>query len=406
MLRNTRVLSVAIMVALAWLVPVDAQAAPIGAGTEIGVDFSNTNGAGTNYNLFNANGGIGAGSVTDTSGIVVDGVSLSLAGGDFFNGGAGSTAPSFPATVRNDFTGSSGWGQTVLTISGLDDSLHYDWVSSSSHTSGGRINRVTLTGLVGGPQSLDLPRTPGSEHSFYGIQPTAGTITATASETLAGNPILNGVKLTAVDPPPPIAVGTVIGMDFGSTNGAGTNYNLFPTNGAIGAGSVIDLSGAIVEGVSLTLEGGEFFNGNAGSAAPSFPDAAVRNDFTGAGGGAPDEVVLTIDGLDPSFLYDWVSTSSHTSTGRINRVTLEGLVGGSQFLDLPRDPTSEHIFTGIRPTAAGVITVRVTEILWNNPILNGARLEATQFVPEPSSFTLAAGLLGLGLGLCGWRRRK
>ena len=87
-------------------------------------------------------------------------------------------------------------------------------------------------------------------------------------------------------------------------------------------------------------------------------------------------------------------------------MTLTGLAGGSQSQDWPRTPGSEHSFYGIQPTAAGVITVRVTEILANNPIFNGARLEATKFVPEPSSFTLAAGLLGLGLGLFGGRRRK
>ncbi|NQT36628.1 MAG: PEP-CTERM sorting domain-containing protein [Planctomycetes bacterium] len=408
MSRTTVILSVAFMAVLAWLVPADAHAAPISVGTVIGVDIGNTNGSVSNYNLLDSiPDTIAAGSVIDTSSVTVDNLSLNLTatGSGGWAGGAGSTAPSFPdANVRNDFRWAGGTGAGIaLTISGLDNSLYYNWVSTSSHTSTGRNNRMTLTGLVGGLQSQDSARTPTSEHRFYAIQPTAGTITATVTETLANNPIFNGVKLTAVDAPKPIGVGTVIGVDFGTVNGGGVNYNLFPGNGAIAAGSVIDTSGVVVQGASLTLTGGQFFNGNGPSTAPSFPDE-VRRDFTGASGG--NGVVFTLSGLDPNYLYDWVSTSSHGTGTRINRVTLSGLVGGDQFLDDPRSPTSEHNFTGIQPTAAGVITATVTDIGAGNPILNGVQLVATEaVVPEPSSFVLA-GLGLLSLVVFGRRRRR
>jgi len=384
-----------------------AAAVPIGVGTEIGVDIGNTNGTVSNYNLLNSiPDTIAAGSVIDTSSVTVDNVSLNLtaAGSGGWGGGAGSTAPSFPdANVRNDFRWAGGGGsQIVLTISGLDNSLYYNWVSTSSHTSTGRNNVVTLSGLVGGNQSQADARDPASEHRFYAIQPTAGTITATVTETLANNAILNGVKLTAVDAPKPIEVGTQIGVDFSGVNGDGVNYNLFPSNGAIAAGSVIDTSGVVVQGVSLSLSGGVFFNGGGPSTVPSFP-VEVRRDFTGDSG-AGSAVVLTISGLDPNYLYDWLSTSSHGTGSQINRVTLSGLVGGDQFQDDPRSPTSVHSFTGIHPTAAGVITATVTDIGANNPIINGVQLTATTFIPEPSTFLLAAmGLLGL---LAFGRRRK
>ena len=411
MSRTTVILSAAFLAALSWIVPAGAQAAAIGVGTQIGLDFSSFNGGGTNYNLFPGNGAIGAGSVTDTSGVVVDGVSLTLAGGTFFNGNAGSTAPSFPTAVRNDFTGSSP-NPFTLTIGGLDPSFVYVWVSSSSHsggTAGNRDDRVTLTGIVDGAQTLAVTRQANSEHLFTGIQPTAaGVITATMTEDLANNPILNGVLLTAVAPPAPIGVGTVIGVDFSAVNGGGTNYNLFATNGAIGAGSVIDTSGAVVEGVSLTLAGGAFFNGNAGSTAPSFP-GEVRNDFTGS---SPNPFTFTISGLDPNFLYDWVSSSSHsgsTAGNRDDRITLTGLVGGPQTLAVTRQAYSEHLFTGIQPTAAGMITATMTEDLANNPILNGLRLEATgrvaDDIPEPATIAMLS-LAFAGLGGYVRRRRR
>ena len=54
----------------------------------------------------------------------------------------------------------------------------------------------------------------------------------------------------------PLAVGTTIGIDCGSTPTA--NWNNFGTSATIQASAVRDLKGTIIDGVSITLAAGTF----------------------------------------------------------------------------------------------------------------------------------------------------
>ena len=216
MFRNKAVLSVALIAALLWIVPAGAQAGTIGVGTEIGVDFSDIQGVGTNYNLFTTpSTTIPAGSVIDTSGDMVDGVTVSLGAIDLGGGGAGwmgpptgSLVPSFPDEVRGDVV--YGDNPLEVTFGGLDPNLKYNLIAASSWGNDGTdvSTTVTVSGLVGGDQSSSMPRHWTAEHVFNDIQPDVGgqIILSVTDAGQWNQPTLNGVLLTAVPEPSTLAL--------------------------------------------------------------------------------------------------------------------------------------------------------------------------------------------------------
>ena len=213
----------------------------------------------------------------------------------------------------------------------------------------------------------------------------------------------------------PIALGTKIGIDIGPSNTA--NWNNFAAHETVGAGSVVDLSGTTVDGVSITTTsvpvGNLFYNNdgannwaglstNGGSAPSEFVDS-VTTDIGGSFTGGL--FTITIDGLDTGFLYDIVTVSTAGPTASVETVTVVG-ASTSAPLGLTRAQTFGglfHSFSDIAPTAGGTITIEHTASN-GNPISNGVLLTTAEAViPEPSTLVLAA--LGL-LGLLGFRRRR
>ncbi len=202
---------------------IPAQAAVMVVGTEIGIDLGTTSATTTNWANFSATGTIGAGSVTDTSGTEVDGVSIAFSQTfdnvpDAGNGGGRTTwsaspaLPAVPVTAFGDFVWASGSGAThTLVLSGLDASLFYDIVviNQTIGADSTKEDMVTITG-AGLPSSNTIVRTDangGQYHSFTAVAPTlAGLITIDSTHEEGTNPVLNAVLITAIPEPSAFAL--------------------------------------------------------------------------------------------------------------------------------------------------------------------------------------------------------
>jgi len=192
-----------------------------------------------------------------------------------------------------------------------------------------------------------------------------------------------------------------------------TNWNSFTDLGSISAGSVTDLTGATLTGVSIDVAStvADFWevgtsnwpglDSKGGSAPDAFVDS-VTDDFGGVTGGT---LVVTISGLNSSLTYDiYGVTQVNSNPSRQDTLTITGdmTYGPSTILRSTSVSGSFHTFTDVSPDTDGDIVITLSEDVsgFKNPIINGLLINA---VPEPSSICLlAAGLLGL---LC-LRRRK
>jgi hypothetical protein len=206
----------------------------------------------------------------------------------------------------------------------------------------------------------------------------------------------------------PISAGRMIGIDIGST--FTTNWNNFSTDSTIAGGSVVDLTGTVVDGVAIATSNGQFYNtdgtdnwgglaANGGSLPPEFVDSVVTDiggNFS-LGDGVP--FTVTITGLSTALTYNLVAVTTAGLTP-IDTITVIGAVASApSAISRPTtlaSPWPFHSFTGIAPTAGGTITIQVVDTSdFSNPILNGVLITA---VPEPNSLTmLAFGMLSLWL---------
>jgi hypothetical protein len=256
---------------------IHAQAAPLAVGTEIGVDFGNDPLPSNNFNApaFVQTGSIAAGGIIDTTGATVDGVGFSWTSNNnlFASSSGGNVTAGDPAVFNSsntdDWYGVSNLGTPgtiTLTFSGLDDAFSYDLVIGSAGGNGG--NADTTWTADGQSFTTDADATDGSAYVTLSGLSTDGSgnlvITGDGAGARTDIPVVSALHLTATDGTPPptgedLAVGTVIGVDFGAADGtsASSNWNdvAVITSGSLAAGTMIDTSGVGVNGVAFSWDG-------------------------------------------------------------------------------------------------------------------------------------------------------
>lgn len=208
-----------------------------------------------------------------------------------------------------------------------------------------------------------------------------------------------------------VALGDKIGIDLGPSTT--TNWNNITTNNAgVAAGSVSNLAGTIMDGVSITTSNAQFTNNdgtnnwvglstNGGSAPVEFVDS-VTTDIAGnysLGDGSP--YTITLSGLDDSFTYSLVAVTT-AGYAPIDTVTVNG--GTPSAISRPDSQASGlfHSFSGLTTDGSGNITIKVVDTsATSNPILNGALLTVTA-IPETSTMVSVI----LSAVFLGFRRRR
>ena len=187
----------------------------------------------------------------------------------------------------------------------------------------------------------------------------------------------------------PLAVGTTIGIDCGPTPTA--NWNNFGASATIQAGAVRDLTGTILDGVSISLAGG-FFNNDGvapwmGAPADSLIDLpnTVTGDLVGG-----EEVMVTLSGLNLNLAYNISAvTAANAAFNRIDTVTVVGS-GAALTSKLPRGQSAQdgiyHSFLNLRPNGDGVIQLTVTDASGNrNSVINLVLVEPIHKSEAPGS---------------------
>jgi hypothetical protein len=207
-----------------------------------------------------------------------------------------------------------------------------------------------------------------------------------------------------------LAINDKLGIDFGPI--LTTNWNnITDANGnqTIAAGSVVSISGGILDGVSIVTAGGQFANSDGtnnwvglqsnpavipGLKAPAEFVDSVTTDIAGnfnTGDGNP--YTITIRGLNNSFIYSLI-TAAAASFDSIDTVTVNGGPGQGFSRPLAVSDGLYTSFTGLTTDGSGNLIIRVTDTsTGQNPIINGALLTV---IPEPSGALLGAiGFLAL-----------
>jgi len=197
-------------------------------------------------------------------------------------------------------------------------------------------------------------------------------------------------------------------FDFGDSSlmTVGNYNNVIHTNATLtpgpSIGNAIDTSGGFT-GISLSESGFNTGDNQSGTTTPTgaaslFDSQATRDSLFGHtvvfnGQGPLLMGTLTISGLNPSAIYDFVFFASRTGVTD-NREALYTVIGAntlSSVLDAANNTANVATILGISPTGAGGITVQVSPGPNNNNSSGffylGA-MEMTQ-VPEPSTTVLS-----------------
>lgn len=199
--------------------------------------------------------------------------------------------------------------------------------------------------------------------------------------SFAAGLFLSGPGISAA----PLAKGMKLGIDFGPTTTAGWN-NIVANNQGKAAGTVINLGGTVIDGVSITTANSNFVNndgsdnwtglaGKGGSAPPEFTDSVVTDiagNFFGGGNDTPFRITLT--GLDPTLTLrvDAVTTAANNPTDSVS-VTGAVVHGPSAISrSVSHNQGLFHTFTGVHANASGILVIEVIDSsAGSNPIING-----------------------------------
>ncbi len=431
------------------------NSSPLANGDTLKFDFSTAGdgdgGSTQDWNQFAGPGSsssigtstIAAGRVRrDGDGSIVDGVSASFqvnGTGGFNNdpnssGWGGLASDPFLIGAADDIVFSN--DSTVLTVSGLDDSLSYDVRAYSLiNNQPGRIVDLEVTNGGGAVTRDNLDRqvtfntVPLSNDLIFSNIMTDGSGNITVTADADGDFFaFNALTVTAFDLPTPLVGGDVLKFDLSDAGdgdgGSLDDWNQFngpassssiPTS-TIAAGRVRrDGDGSFVAGVSATLEinGSAGFNndalaaGWAGLATDPFLVAAA-DDIAFSNG----SIVLTLSGLDDSLTYNLRAYSLIDQPGRIvdveatdgaGTILRDNLDRGVLFGTVPLD--SDLIFSDLSTDGQGNIIVTF-DADGDFFALNALTLEAnpSAIIPEPASSMLWS-LLGLAGLRRGVRRR-
>ena len=181
-----------------------------------------------------------------------------------------------------------------------------------------------------------------------------------------------------------ISAGQKIGIDFGPT--VTDNWNNVPGNGITEDGDVVDTSGAVLSGISITVADGGFFNNdgadnwmglgtNGGSAPAEFADS-VTTDIAGRGG-TPDPFLITVAGLNDSLVYDVVAVcTSIPPYANEETLTINGNVSQSVTRSDTRDNGVFHYLPEVSTDGSGNLALAFTNDPQNNPIVCGILITA------------------------------
>lgn len=188
----------------------------------------------------------------------------------------------------------------------------------------------------------------------------------------------------------PMAVGTNIGIDCGPTptakwNNVGASAN-FP------AGTVQDLKGSVVDGVSISITGA--FSNNDGvptwKATPANSLMNLPSTITGDLVGGAGELTIKFSGLNTNLAYHLTAlTAANAAWDRVDTVTVVG-DGTSLTSKLPRAQSSRdgifHSFLDLRANDEGVIEIQVMDESGNeNPVINMVLLQPIHRSEAPAS---------------------
>ena len=198
----------------------------------------------------------------------------------------------------------------------------------------------------------------------------------------------------------PLGPGTRIGIDYGPLPTARWN-NITSNNGGVAAGAVVDLSGTVVDGVSIATANAAFTNHDGsdnwkglaimgGTAPAEFVDS-VTTDISGTYGNT-QPYTTTISGLNPSLRYAITTVATAgIATNRIDTFTVVGAATYGPSAILRSNAHNNglfHSFSEVAPNASGTIVIHVADTSGNNnPIVNGILI--VTLGPQPPLVTSA-----------------
>ncbi|MGC4016912.1 MAG: cadherin domain-containing protein [Luteolibacter sp.] len=180
-----------------------------------------------------------------------------------------------------------------------------------------------------------------------------------------------------------------IGIDFGPTLTANWN-NIVTLNQGVAAGSVVNLGGTVVDGVSIATANAQFINNDGtdnwvglsvkgGNAPPEFVDSVVTDIAGNSSLGDASPYKITLGGLDPALVYTVVAVATATGSPT-DTFTIKGAAtyGPSAITRANARTGLFHTFTNVSPTAAGGLVIEVMDSsTGTNPIVNGILLTAS-----------------------------
>ena len=409
----TRNLSLTAIVAICAMTMLTHSAhAAVVEGDVISIDFGSTDPTTTNWNEFTYDGTANNTTVSDLKRLsdgAGTGVSIAITGLDG-NGashaqGSGSDQASiygdhvFARGINNDATVVD--DTLTFTISGLDDNLSYNLFGGFLRNSGNPQNFDHQWDVGGDIRTNDGGGgTVDGFETFNGVSSSGGQISFTITDlTDADFASIAELTISAVHG---FQAGETIGVDFGTADGAETNWNPLASPGTnVDVGDLTDTDGNIVSGVGFETNapGSNGTNDAAGisTAYPQLPDDAQDDWWFESGGG---QWSFTFTGLDDGLTYDLIVGSYAPGPNQANRNTrwaVDGQTGDTDADDLINSYLS---FSGLKTDGFGNLTISSQNIGGNGVSVVSTLLLTA--IPTPSA--LPAGLAMLGL--VAMRRRR